>query len=357
MSQKDYYKVLGLQKGASKEEIKKAFRKLAAEFHPDKKTGNENKFKEVSEAYAVLGDDKKRAEYDTYGQAFGDGGQAGFGGFNWRNMQGFSQGGVEFDLGDIFQNFGDVFGGGFGRKEKRRGRDISIDIELDFREAIFGSKRKILLAKNNVCTECNGSGAKPGSAMSTCATCNGQGKLRETRQSIMGSFTTVRECNVCHGKGQVPKELCKLCAGEGVRRLEQEIEANIPAGIENGEMMRLTGQGEAIQNGMPGDLYVKLHVRPHPHVKRDGQNLLRNLPIKLSDALLGANYKVETLDGVLEIKIPTGVKHGEMLRVKGRGVPSGSRRGDFLVRISVEIPNKLSRTAKKLIEELRNEGI
>lgn len=351
---KDYYKILGLQKGASSDEIKKAFRKLASQYHPDKKTGDEAKFKEVSEAYAVLGDDKKRAEYDTYGQSFAGGG--GFNGFDWSNMQGFGGNGVEFDLGDIFQNFGDMFGG-FGRKERRRGRDISIDIELDFSEAVFGTKRKILLTKNNVCVECGGSGAKQGSAMETCSTCNGQGKLREMRRSIMGNFTTVRECNVCHGKGQVPKERCKACAGEGVRRVEQEIDINIPNGVENGEMMRLTGQGEAVQNGVPGDLYVKLHVRPHTLIKRDGQNLLQNLSIKLSDALLGGNYKVETLDGAVEIKIPAGVRHGEMLRIKGKGVPSGSRRGDFLVRINIEIPNKLSRNAKKLIEELKNEGI
>ncbi len=357
MPGKDYYKILGLQKGASKDEIKKAFRKMAAQYHPDKKTGDEAKFKEVSEAYTVLGDDKKRAEYDAYGQAFGSNAAGGFGGFDWQNMNGFSQNSFEFDLGDIFQNFGDMFGGGFGRKERRRGRDISIDIELDFKEAVFGSKRKVLLTKNNVCIECQGSGAKPGSAMRACETCNGQGRIRETRRSIMGSFTTVRECDVCHGKGQVPKELCKFCNGEGVRRVEQEIDINIPGGIENGEMMRLTGQGEAMRNGVPGDLYVKLHVRPHPSIKREGQNLISNLPIKLSDALLGANYKVETLDGVLEVKIPAGVKHGEMLRIKGKGVVSGLRRGDFLVRLAVEMPNKLSRTAKKLIEELRREGI
>lgn len=351
---KDYYQILGLKKGASKEEVKKAFRKLAAEYHPDKKTGDEAKFKEVSEAYAVLGDDKKRAEYDAYGQAFsGTGG----GGFNWNGAQGFGGAGMEFDLNDIFENFGDMFGGGFGRRERARGRDISIDIELPFKDSIFGTKRQVLLTKNNTCEHCQGSGAKSGTELKTCETCNGQGKLRETRQSIMGSFTTVRECSACRGRGQVPKERCGHCAGAGVKRTEQEIGINIPAGIQSGEVIRLTGQGEAVAGGTPGDLYVKLHVNPDPEIKREGNNLVKVLPIKLTDALLGSSYQVETLDGEVTIKIPAGIHHGELLRIKDKGVPSGSRRGDFLVKISIATPNKLSRKAKKLVEDLREEGI
>ena len=349
---KDYYKILGLQKGASKEDIKKAFRKLAAEFHPDKKTGNEAKFKEVSEAYAVLGDDKKRAEYDAYGQAFS--GAGGPGGFNWSGAQGFGGQGVEFDLNDIFENFGF---GGFGGQRQQRGRDISIDIELPFKESIFGTTRKVLLTKNNACGECDGSGAKPGTEMKSCETCNGQGKLRETRQSVMGSFTTVRECSTCQGKGQVPKERCGHCAGAGIKRTEQEIKINIPTGIQNGEVIRLTAQGEAISGGSPGDLYVKIHVQADTEIKREGMNLVKVLPVKLTDAMLGGNYQVETLDGPVEIKIPAGIHHGELLRIKEKGVPNGSRRGDFLVKISIATPNKLSRKAKKLIEELREEGI
>ena len=355
MPNKDYYKILGIEKGASKEDIKKAFRKLASQYHPDKKTGDESKFKEVSEAYAVLGDDKKRAEYDAYGQAFS--GAGGPGGFNWSGAQGFGGQGMEFDLNDIFENFGDMFGGGFGGRRQARGRDISIDIELPFKESIFGTTRKVLLTKNNTCEDCDGTGAKAGTEMKNCETCNGQGKLRETRQSVMGSFTTVRECNVCHGRGKVPKERCGHCAGAGVRRTEQEIAINIPAGIQNGEVIRLTGQGEAINGGAPGDLYVKLHVHSDSNIKREGFNLIRNLPVKLTDALLGSNYQVETLDGPVEIKIPAGIHHGELLRIKGKGVPSGSRRGDFLVKVSIATPNKLSRKAKKIIEELREEGI
>lgn len=356
---KDYYEILGLEKGASTDEVKKAFRKLAAKYHPDKKTGDEAKFKEISEAYAVLGDAKKKAEYDTYGHAFqgagGGGPQGGFGGFNWQDFQQAGGGqGFEFDFGDIF---GDVFGG--GRNRQNRGRDVSIDIELPFKEAIFGTTRKVLLTKNNTCTVCHGSGAKEGTEMTTCSTCNGNGRIRETRQSIMGSFQTVRECSVCHGTGKVPKERCGNCAGAGVRRSEQEIKIDIPAGIQNGEMIRLTGQGEAVQGGVPGDLYIKIHVKKHETITREGMNLYTTLHVKLSDALLGNTYKVATLEDPIEIKIPAGVKHGELLRVKGKGVPQGSsgNRGDFMVKIAVDIPQKLSRNAKKLIEELRNEGI
>lgn len=360
MSQKDYYNILGIEKNASKDDIKKAFRKLASQYHPDKKTGNETKFKEISEAYAVLGDEKKRAEYDAYGHAFqGAGPNGGFGGFNWsQGAQGFNGQGFEFDINDIFENFGDMFGG-FGRaRGQARGRDISIDIELSFQEAVFGVTRKVLLTKNSACTYCDGTGAKAETEMISCTTCNGNGKIRETKQSIMGNFTTVRECSACAGRGSVPKEKCGHCAGTGISRQEEEVSVNIPAGIKNGEMIRMTGRGEAIQNGIPGDLYIKIHVHSHPNLKREGDNLVSDLPIKLTDALLGNTYSVETLDGKVEMKVPSGVKHGEMLRIKGKGVPNnGNRRGDFLVRIRVETPGKLSRKAKQLIEQLRDEGI
>lgn len=356
---KDFYKVLGLERNASKDEIKKAFRKLAAQYHPDKKTGDEQKFKEVSEAYAVLSDEKKRAEYDAYGHAFSGGGGGagaqGFGGFNWQDFQQAAGGqGFEFDLNDIFENFG--FGGG-GRERRARGRDISIDIELSFKESAFGVTRSVLLNKNNICTHCNGSGAKEGTDMTDCTTCNGNGRIRETRQSVLGSFQTVRECSTCKGSGKVPKERCGHCAGAGILRSEDEIEVKIPAGIHDGEMIRMTGRGEAIQNGTPGDLYIKIHVTPHETIRREGSNLIAPLRVKLSDALLGETYHVETLDGAVDIKVPAGVKHGEMLRIKGKGVGSERSRGDFLAKVQIETPTKLSKQAKKLVEELRKEGI
>jgi molecular chaperone DnaJ len=357
MAKKDYYEILGVSRNATKDEIKKAFRKLAAQHHPDKKTGDEAKFKEISEAYSVLHDEKRKAEYDAYGHAFqgaGGGPQGGFGGFNWGDFAQAGHGGqgFEFDMSDIF---GDMFGG--GQSSRARGRDISIDIELTFEESVFGTKRKVLLNKMNACVECKGSGAKPGTDMIACATCNGNGRIRETRQSILGTFQTVRECNVCRGTGNVPKEKCGHCAGAGVRKSEEEIEVTIPGGIQAGEMIRMTGRGEAIPNGTTGDLYIKVHVKPHPSITRDGNNLVSKLHIKLSDALLGNNYTVLTLDGPVDIKIPAGIKHGEILRLRGKGVGSGNNRGDFMVPIVIDIPQKLSRTARKLVEQLKEEGI
>lgn len=352
---KDYYQTLGIARSASKDEIKKAFRKLAAQYHPDKKTGDEAKFKEVSEAYSVLSDDKKRAEFDAYGKAFtGGGGGFSSGGFDWSQMGGFGAQGAEFDFGDVFQGFGDIFGGG-GRQ--RRGHDISIDIELPFREAIFGTLRTIVLNKSNVCVTCEGTGGKKESGTKVCQTCNGQGRLRETRRSVLGSFTTERICEECHGKGEVPKVKCAECSGQGVRRSPTEINIKIPSGINDGEVIRMTGQGEAISGGIPGDLYIKLHISSDAHIKRDGSNLSRSLSIKLTDALLGAKYTVATLDGESEITIPAGIKNNETIRLKGKGVPIGGIRGDFNIKINIEIPGKLSRQAKKLVEELREEGI
>lgn len=355
---KDYYQILGLQKGATREEVKKAFRKLSATFHPDKKTGDEAKYKEITEAYATLGDEKKKAEYDTYGHSFA-GGQPGpgAGGFNWADFQqgGYGNGqGFEFDISDIFENFG--FGGG-GRKQSR-GRDISIEINLNFSESIFGVSRKVLLTKNSTCTHCKGTGAKEGTAMTTCGTCNGNGKIHETKQTFMGAVSTVRECSTCNGTGKVPKEKCGYCAGAGVLRGQEEIEIKVPAGIQNGEVIRMTGRGEAMPHGQAGDLYIKIHVEGHATIKRDGSTLLTKMPVKLTDALLGGSYNVTTLDGNVTINIPAGITHGEMLRIKNKGVPdSSNRRGDFLVQISIEVPKNLSKKAKKLVEELKAEGI
>lgn len=361
---KDYYTILGVQKGASEEEIKKAFRTLAHKYHPDKKGGDEAKFKEVSEAYAVLSDKKKRAEYDTYGKTFaGNGGpQGGFGGFDFSNFaQGFSgfQGGfangqgVEFDIGDIF---GEFFGGGGGRA--KRGRDISIDIEIPFRDAIFGTGRRVLISKVSACVTCDGTGAKKGTKMGTCKTCNGKGQVHEARNTFFGSFTSTRQCTTCHGRGQMPESPCSACGGAGVSKREEEIVITVPAGAENGEMIRMPGRGEAAPGIPAGDLYVKLHVRADKNFTRDGNNLVTNLLIKVTDALLGGEYRISTLDGHTTVTVPGGVAHGEMIRVRGEGVPTGrSNRGDLLVKVHIEFPKKLSKEAKQLIEQLRKEGV
>jgi len=354
---RDYYEVLGLTKGASKEEIKKAFHKLAHKFHPDKKEGDADKFKEVSEAYSVLSDDKKRAEYDSYGRTFSGGqggfGGAGFGGFDFSQFQdAFNQGG--FDMGDIFS---DIFAGATGATRQRRGRDISIDLQLSFKESVFGVTRSVLLAKTAVCDACQGSGAKMGTDMQTCTHCNGQGKVHETTSSFFGQVTMVQPCRHCKGTGKVPKEKCSTCRGEGVYKKQEEIEIVVPAGIEGGEMIRLQGQGEAVSGGVSGDLYVKVHVTPDPRFKKEGANIVTELTVKLTDALLGAEYKVETIDGSETLSVPAGVSHGEVLLVKGKGVPMGRKRGDMLVRIKIQLPHKLSRSAKGLIEKLKEEGI
>ncbi len=282
-----------------------------------------------------------------------------WGGFQGGFQQGFGGQGMEFDLNDIFENFGDMFAGG-GRQNRRsmRGNDISVDIELSFKESIFGTNRSLKLTKNNACTTCSGTGAEKGSSMTTCTACNGNGKVRETRQSVLGNFTTVRICAGCNGKGKVPKELCRDCRGHGVRRTEETIAINVPAGIEHGEMIRMTGRGEALQGGVPGDLYIKIHVAKQSGITREGDHLYSTQKIKLSDALLGATCDIETLDGKVSIKIPEGITHGELLRIKGKGVPQkGNTRGDFFVKVHVDLPKKLSKTARKLIEDLKKEGV
>lgn len=372
---KDYYKTLGVEKNASKDDIKKAFRKLAHEHHPDKKGGNEAKFKEANEAYSVLSDDSKRAQYDQFGSAgpsYGGGsgagaGRGGFGGFSQGqgfdgfDFSGFQQGGsgqgVEFDLGDIF---GDFFGGGRGggRTKQARGRDISVDIEIDFKDSIFGTDKKISLTKMSKCTTCSGTGGKPGTGTRTCTTCNGQGKVEEIKRSFLGQFSQVRTCPTCNGKGQIPKETCDNCRGAGVFSKQEEFSVTIPGGIDNGQSLRMTGAGEAVAHGTPGDLYIKVHVKKHPIFTKDGNNLSMTLDVKLTSALLGEERTISALDGGLVVKIPRGVSHGEILRVRGKGVPIDSgRRGDLLIKINTILPKKLSRTAEKLIEELKGEGV
>jgi len=354
---KDYYSILGITKSATEDDVKKAFRKLAQKYHPDKKEGDEAKFKELSEAYAVLSDKKKRAEYDTYGKTFAGGGpQGGFGGFDFSNFEGFNQGQgqqFEFDIGDIF---GEFFGGQGARA--KRGRDISIDIELSFRESVFGTERRVLITKTTTCDACDGAGAKKGTAMISCAACNGKGELRETRNSFFGNFTSTRACPRCHGRGQIPETPCPTCRGEGVYKREEEIHITVPAGVSDGEMIRMPARGEMAPGSSAGDLYVKLHVKQDPGFAREGNNLLTTLPIKLSDALLGGSYRVRSLDGDVEVAVPAGITHGEVVRVRGKGVPFGrGNRGDLMVRVDIQFPKKLSTAARKLIDQLRAEGL
>ena len=354
---KDHYKTLGVEKSASADEIKKAFRKLAHQHHPDK-GGDEKKFKEASEAYQVLSDEKKRKEYDTYGSAgpnHGFSGQGGGqGGFDFSGFRG------GFDGADLNDLFGDFFGGRSrgGSPQTKRGRDISVDLQVTFSEGVFGVERKVNITKISACHTCKGSGAKPGTKMNTCTKCKGQGRVNETVQSFLGTFSQVRECAVCGGAGKIPEEKCTTCKGAGVGRHEEGITIKVPAGIEHGEMVRLVGAGEAVKGGTAGDLYVRIHVAPHAAFKRERENLVMNLKVKLTDAILGAEYPIETLDGQIKLTIPKGVSSGEVLRIRNKGVPIDVKhRGDLLIKVEVKNPAKLSRKAEKLLEELRDEGI
>ncbi len=355
---KNYYETLGIDKKATQDDVKKAFRKLAQKHHPDK-GGDEAKFKEITEAYSVLSDEKKRREYDNYGQTFAGGGPQGAGGnpFGGFDFSGFQNGGVEFDISDLFNGgFADIFGG--GRAQSSRGRDISIDIEVTFKESILGGKREVLITKVSKCDVCKGDGAKPGTAMDICPTCNGAGKVHETRNSILGQFSSVRTCATCDGTGKIPKEVCENCKGRGVLKKQEEIKITIPAGIDGGEMIRMPGMGEAVKGGVSGDLYVKVHVKPDPVFKKDGLNIAMNAPLKLTDALLGTTLNITTIDGkTLDVKVPPMTGTEETLRIRNKGVVAPHATGDLLIRLSATMPKKLSKKAKESIEALRNEGL
>jgi len=344
---KDYYDILGVARGASTDEIKKAYRKLAHQFHPDKNGGNEQKFKEVSEAYQVLSNDQKRTQYDQFGRAGADAG-----GWDFGSFRGFED--IDMDMGDVFETF---FGRGGAGSRTRRGRDISIDVEIPFAEAAFGTDRRVLIRKRATCDVCKGSGKEAGSAEHSCSRCHGSGTIRDTKRSFFGSFTQVVECSTCKGRGKVPEKKCHQCHGEEVAVKSEEIHIVIPPGIENGEVVRIAGKGEAASNSEAGDLYVKIHVLPHAVFRRMKHDLVMKLEIPLSGALIGGAETVVTLDGSIKVKIPQGVADGEILKVQGKGIPreDGSR-GDLLIGVKIKMPKKITPALKTLIAELQKEG-
>lgn len=363
---KNYYETLGVEKSASADEIKKAYRKLAHKYHPDKGAGNEEKFKEVNEAYQVLSDNEKKSQYDQYGQTFedaqrngggfggnpfGGGSPFGAGGFDF---SGFGQGGgVEFDLGDIF---GDLFGGQRERQARReRGIDLEMPLTISFEEAVFGVERSITLEKKDACATCKGSGAKPGTKVVTCPVCHGQGQIRTQRRTVFGNIASSSVCEKCEGSGQVPEDPCTTCKGSGILRQEKTIEVQIPAGIDNGQRVRVSGEGELGYRGSkPGDLYLAIRVKPHKEFKRQGFDLYKDLPISFTQATLGTKIQLETLDGKIELKIPAGTQAGKVLRVGGKGVPhiNSSKRGDLFITVRVIIPSKLSKEETELVKKL-----
>lgn len=352
---KDYYKILGIEKNASQEDIKKAFRKKAHQYHPDKKDGDEAKFKEANEAYQVLSNEQKRAQYDRFGSAGpnmgGAGNGTGFGGFDF---SGFQQG-QGFDFGDI--DFGDIFGGGFGggrARRQKRGSDMQMRIEIDFTEAVFGADKKVTIEHTKTCSDCKGSGAEKDSDMVTCPECDGEGRI-QTR--MMGIFATVTECPTCHGKGKVPKEKCKKCKGAGVTREKDTIEFTIPAGINHGDTLRISGKGEAIKDGQTGNLFIQILVKSHPTFRRNGLDLLMDYDIPISDAVFGGTHTITLLDKKkLEVKIPQGTSHGTVLRVSGKGIVTDRSKGNLLIAVKIHIPKKLSKKAKEAMEVLQSEG-
>ena len=356
---KDYYNILGVNKSASQDEIKKAFRKKAHECHPDKKGGDETKFKELNEAYQVLGDEKKRSQFDQYGQTFdqaraGGGGFSGFEGFNGSN--GFN---INMDdLGDIFGGFGDIFGfggGGQGRRRTSRGRDIEVILNIDFKEAVFGKERQISLKKSTSCSRCKGSGAEPGVGSETCPTCHGAGRVTKMQRTILGSVQMQTICTACQGEGKIIKEKCHQCRGSGVVNEIASLKIKIPAGIDNDETLRFSGQGEAAaKGGQAGDLYIKVRVNPDKRFARDGFNILSRAEIGVGLAALGGKIDVETVDGPVELKISEGTQSGRVVKLRGKGVPHihGGGRGDHLVEIVVKTPTSLSRKQKEQLREL-----
>lgn len=361
---KDYYELLGVSKNATSDEIKKAYRKLAKQYHPDSYTGDdkaqaEAKFKEISEAYSVLSDDNKRSQYDRFGsnfdQAGGFGGQ-GFGGFDF---SGFGNGmGIDIDLDDIL---GSVFGGGFGgfggaskKQGPTRGADLRYNMNITFEEAAFGVKKEINISRNETCEECHGTGAKPGSNVVTCDKCGGKGKVSVTQNTIMGTFSTVKTCDKCHGEGKVIQTPCDKCSGIGTVKRTRKIDINIPAGIDNGQAISLRGEGDAgKKGGAAGDLFVVVNVSPHKIFKRKGFNIYEEVRVPFTKMVLGGQIKVQTLEGFTDFTIPEGTQDSTTFKIKDKGIPNihGRGRGDLEFTVKVDIPKKLTDRQREILTE------
>ncbi len=345
MSKRDYYEVLGVSRSASEQEVKSAYRKLAVKYHPDKNQGNketEERFKEAAEAYSVLGDPQKRAQYDRFGHS-GMGNSAGF------DPSIFSEFGDIF--GDLF-GFGDIFGSTSRRRSAaQRGSDLRYDLEISFLDAAFGLKTKIKAPRLEICETCSGSGTASGSGPSTCPTCQGQGQVRYQQ----GFFSISRTCHHCQGTGRIIRNPCKDCHGEGRVHKEKTLELRIPAGVDNGSRLRVAGEGEAgPQGGPPGDLYVVIYVKEHEVFGRQENNIYCAIPISFTQAALGSDITVPTLEGEEKLRIPEGTHHGTIFRLKGKGIPSlnGRGRGDQFVTVNLVTPTKLTREQRKLLEKL-----
>ena len=347
MAKRDYYEVLGVNKSASTAELKKAYRRIAMKYHPDRNPDNkeaEEKFKEASEAYEVLSDEKKRATYDQFGHAGLDG-AAGMGGGH-----GFGGGGFSDIFGDVF---GDIFGGGGGRRGPARGADLRYTLELSLEDAVKGTSVKIRVPTLVSCKPCHGKGSKPGSSPKTCSTCGGHGQVRMQQ----GFFSVQQTCPQCRGQGKMITDPCKTCHGQGRVEEEKTLSVKVPPGVDTGDRIRLSGEGEAGDDGGPaGDLYVEVAVKEHEFFQRDGKNLYCEVPISIFDACLGGELEVPTLDGRVKLKVPEETQTGKLFRLRGKGVTPvrGGAAGDLLCRVVVETPINLSKKQKDLLQELRD---
>lgn len=363
MSKRDYYEILGVGKSADEAELKKAYRKLAMKYHPDRNKGDESaeqKFKEAAEAYEVLRDPQKKARYDQYGHA-GVNGQGGFGG-----------GGVEFDMEDIFSRFGDIFGGGFfgddvfgggrGRSRGARrqpgtpGSDMKIRMPLTLEEIAFGAEKTLKVKKQVTCSTCTGTGAATDSDFETCGTCNGMGEVRQVTRTMLGQMMNVQACPTCQGDGRIIKNKCNTCSGEGRVKGEETIKVNIPSGVSNGNYITLRGQGNAgRRGGADGDLIVLIEEKEHKHFIREGNNVYYELSLSIPDAILGTEVEVPTLKGKAKLRIEEGTQPGKLLRMRGKGIHglNNSGEGDQYVRVNVYIPHTLSKEEREAVEDLR----
>jgi molecular chaperone DnaJ len=343
---RDYYEVLGVSRSATGEELKRAYRKLALQFHPDRNPNDpqaEARFKEINEAYEVLSDQSKRQRYDTFGHSA-------------QGTPGFDFGGAGFGgINDIFDMFFGAAAAGRGRTGPRRGADLRLDLRLTFEEAVFGVERELTIPRAEACQACGGSGAEAGTSPQTCPQCRGSGQVRRATQSIFGQIVNVASCPRCNGEGKVIERPCKTCGGSGHRPGEKKVRVNIPAGVDSGSQIRLTGEGEiGPRGGAPGDLYIVLQVKPHPVLKRNGTDVVYELPLSVAQAALGDTVEIPTVDGPEKIEIAPGTQYGKTIRISGRGVPHvrSGRRGDQLVYVRVVIPTSLTEEQRQALRQL-----
>lgn len=363
MAKRDYYEVLGVGKAASADELKKAYRRLAIQYHPDKEGGDESKFKEVNEAYEILKDPSKRQRYDQFGHAgvgtsaASDGGP--FGGFGQGQQFHFDFG--DLGLGDIFDSF---FGAGFGARTGTRrqavGRDIETDVEITFEQAVFGTEAELKLNLDDACEHCKGTTVEPGYDLKECDECKGSGQVHRVTRTIFGNIRQASTCPKCHGSGKIPEKFCSVCRGKGTQRKNQNIKLKIPAGIDDGgATIRLRNHGEAVAHGSKGDLYVNIKVKPHKKFTRESELILSNEHISMVDAALGTEIDVETVDGPVRMKVPMGTQSGSDFKLSGHGVPNlnrGGVRGAHIVTVIVDTPIKLTKAQSEILEKLRTSG-